>query len=84
MHTTQKTKHGFWYVPKNSRLADCIADSMRLLDTTVVYVGNLSWSTTEEMLREFFGPSRILVSLNVQRHGDTNRSKGWGYDAGAK
>jgi RNA recognition motif-containing protein len=47
-------------------------------DTTVVYVGNLSWSTTEEMLREFFGPSRILVSLNVQRHGDTNRSKGWG------
>jgi hypothetical protein len=43
-------------------------------------VGNLSWATTNELLTEFVQAQSIqgLVNVQIQRHKDTNRSKGWG------
>ena len=43
-----------------------------------VFVGNLSWSTTNEDLKTFFRSSGNLVGVEVQLHDDTRRSKGWG------
>jgi RNA recognition motif-containing protein len=41
-----------------------------------MYVGNLSWDTSDESLAAHFGSD--VVSAAVQRHEDTGRSKGWG------
>lgn len=43
-----------------------------------VFVGNLSWSTTNEQLMEFAQRTSNVVSVEVKRHEDTLRSKGWG------
>jgi RNA recognition motif-containing protein len=44
-----------------------------------VFVGNLSWSTTNEGLQQFMSSSGIAcVSGEVQSHADSGRSKGWG------
>lgn len=48
--------------------------------TTAVFVGNLPWTTTEEQLKLFFlqVEGNALVGVEIKRHEDTKRSKGWG------
>lgn len=46
--------------------------------TNVVFVGNLAWSTTEESLRTFASTIGPVLSVQIQTHADTGRSKGWG------
>ena len=43
-----------------------------------MFVGNLSWGTTSEDLRNFMGSLGEVVSADVQSHADSGRSKGWG------
>ncbi|KAG5180815.1 hypothetical protein JKP88DRAFT_270148 [Tribonema minus] len=43
-----------------------------------VFVGNLSWNTTSEELRDFMASQGEIVSSEVQCHADSGRSKGWG------
>lgn len=40
--------------------------------------GNLSWTTTEDRIREILETVAPVVSLELQYHGETGRSKGWG------
>jgi len=44
-----------------------------------IYVGNLSWDTDEEGLREAFGGYGNITDLIVMCHKDTGRSRGFGY-----
>ena len=44
----------------------------------IVFIGNLTWTTTDAELMEFAEPIGVVVSAKVQRHRDTLRSKGWG------
>lgn len=46
--------------------------------SSTVFVGNLSWGTTSEDLRNFMGSLGEVVSADVQSHADSGRSKGWG------
>jgi len=46
--------------------------------TNVVFIGNLAWSTTEENLRAFASSVGPVLSVQIQAHADTGRSKGWG------
>ncbi|CAM9642995.1 unnamed protein product [Ascophyllum nodosum] len=48
------------------------------ISSSTVFVGNLSWSTTSEDLREFMATLGEVVSAEVQSHADSGRSKGWG------
>jgi RNA recognition motif-containing protein len=43
-----------------------------------VFIGNLSWNTNNEQLFEFVSQIGTVLSAEVQRYEDTNRSKGWG------
>jgi len=40
-------------------------------------VGNLAWATDNEELRNFLSQAGTVTSVEVQRHSDTGRSKGW-------
>lgn len=42
-----------------------------------LFVGNLSWATTNEELSEFMANYGTVASCQVQAHADTGRSKGW-------
>lgn len=42
------------------------------------FVGNLSWDTTNESLADHFDAEFPVTSAVVQRHADSQRSKGWG------
>jgi RNA recognition motif-containing protein len=44
-----------------------------------LYVGNLSYETTEEGLRELFMQAGNVVSVTVIKEPGTNRSKGFGF-----
>lgn len=44
-----------------------------------LYVGNLSFSTTDEDLRDLFAQAGTVVSATVVRHRDTGRSRGFGF-----
>ncbi len=44
-----------------------------------LYVGNLSYSTTEDDLREAFGAFGQVVSSNIITERDTGRSKGFAF-----
>jgi len=44
-----------------------------------LYVGNLNYRTTEDMLREKFGEFGEVVSSVVISERDTGRSKGFGF-----
>ncbi|RDW86959.1 RNA recognition motif domain-containing protein [Aspergillus mulundensis] len=44
-----------------------------------VYVGNLSWNTTDETLRSAFSEFGQVVDSIVMRDRDTGRSRGFGF-----
>lgn len=44
-----------------------------------IYVGNLSYSTTEETLRNQFSQFGKVVSVQIIFDRETNRSKGFGF-----
>lgn len=44
-----------------------------------LYVGNLSWSTTEEALRDCFSQSGEVVSAQIIMDRMSGRSKGFGF-----
>jgi len=44
-----------------------------------LYVGNLSYDTTEDDLRQFFGQAGPVVSAAVITDRETGRSKGFGF-----
>jgi len=46
---------------------------------TKLYVGNLSYSVTEDELREMFAQAGSVVSVAVIRDRDSGRSKGFGF-----
>ena len=43
----------------------------------IVFVGNLSWTTTVDQLMSFLSQAGGIISTEVQHFEDTNRSKGW-------
>ncbi|KAJ5803024.1 RNA-binding domain-containing protein [Penicillium pulvis] len=44
-----------------------------------VYVGNLSWSTTDDSLQQAFGQFGQIVDAIVMRDRETGRSRGFGF-----
>lgn len=46
---------------------------------TRLFVGSLSWDTTDDSLRNFFSQAGTVVSATVIRDRATNRSKGFGF-----
>jgi len=44
-----------------------------------VYVGNLSWNTTDETLRDAFGQFGQVLDSIVMRDRETGRSRGFGF-----
>ena len=46
---------------------------------TKLFVGSLSWNTTEDQLRDFFATVGTVVSAAVITDRETNRSKGFGF-----
>ncbi|KAI0829893.1 hypothetical protein BC628DRAFT_1359236 [Trametes gibbosa] len=47
--------------------------------STKVYVGNLSWNTTDDSLRSAFGNYGQILDSIVMRDRDTGRSRGFGF-----
>ncbi|EJD03188.1 RNA-binding domain-containing protein [Fomitiporia mediterranea MF3/22] len=47
--------------------------------TAKVYVGNLSWNTTDDTLRKAFSDYGQVVDSIVMRDRDTGRSRGFGF-----
>eukprot|EP01035_Chromulina_nebulosa_P017417 gene17417-22967_t len=48
------------------------------LATSTVFVGNLAWTTTEDMLINLFNKVGNVLRVEIKRYPDTGRSKGWG------
>ena len=46
---------------------------------TKLFIGSLSWGVTDDMLKDFFSSAGTVVSANVIKDRDTNRSKGFGF-----
>jgi RNA recognition motif-containing protein len=46
---------------------------------TRLFVGSLSWNTTDDQLKDFFAGAGNVVSANVVFDRETNRSKGFGF-----
>jgi RNA recognition motif-containing protein len=44
-----------------------------------LYVGNLSYDTTEQALRELFMQAGNVISVTLIKEAGTNRSKGFGF-----
>lgn len=44
-----------------------------------VFVGNLSYTTTEEQLREIFSPVGPIVSIRIVTDRDTGRPRGFAF-----
>jgi len=44
-----------------------------------LYVGNLSWSTTESSLQSMFAPFGEVLSAKIVSDRDTGRSRGFGF-----
>jgi RNA recognition motif-containing protein len=44
-----------------------------------IYVGNLSWNTTESDLSNLFAQYGEVISAHIITDRDTNRSKGFGF-----
>ena len=45
--------------------------------TDKLVVSNLAWTTDEHELGAHLGSAGQVVSVEIQRHADTGRSKGW-------
>jgi cold-inducible RNA-binding protein len=46
---------------------------------TKLFVGSLAWATTDDSLKKFFESAGTVVSANVIRDRESNRSKGFGF-----
>jgi RNA recognition motif-containing protein len=46
---------------------------------TKLFIGSLAWATTDDSLKELFSSVGTVVSANVIRDRETNRSKGFGF-----
>jgi RNA recognition motif-containing protein len=46
---------------------------------TKLFVGSLAWATTDDSLKDFFASVGTVVSANVIKDRETNRSKGFGF-----
>ncbi len=46
---------------------------------TRLFVGSLSWNTTDDQLKDFFSAAGSVVSAKVVTDRETNRSKGFGF-----
>ena len=46
---------------------------------TKIYVGNMSYDTTEEELRTLFSEAGTVASVDIIKDRDTGRSKGFGF-----
>ena len=46
---------------------------------TRLFVGSLSWNTTDDSLQDFFAGVGTVVSATVIKDRETNRSKGFGF-----
>ncbi|HEV2412926.1 MAG TPA: RNA-binding protein [Candidatus Saccharimonadales bacterium] len=46
---------------------------------TKLFVGSLSWNTTEDQLKDFFSTVGTVVSATIITDRETNRSKGFGF-----
>ena len=46
---------------------------------TKLFVGSLSWNTTDDQLKDFFATVGTVVSATVIFDRETNRSKGFGF-----
>lgn len=46
---------------------------------TKLFVGSLSWNTTDDTLRDFFATVGTVVSATVIKDRETDRSKGFGF-----
>jgi len=44
-----------------------------------IYVGNISWGTTEEGLKSLFAKFGEVDEANIATEGDTGRSRGFGF-----
>lgn len=44
-----------------------------------LYVGNLSWNTNEDSLREAFSPYGQVIEVNVVTDRETGRSRGFAF-----
>ncbi|HUA13081.1 MAG TPA: RNA-binding protein [Candidatus Sulfotelmatobacter sp.] len=44
-----------------------------------LFVGSLAWATTDDSLKNFFAQSGNVLSANVIKDRETNRSKGFGF-----
>jgi RNA recognition motif-containing protein len=44
-----------------------------------LFVGNLSWDTTEDSLREAFSEAGTVEEVRIITHRDSGRSKGFGF-----
>lgn len=49
------------------------------MTTAKLYVGNISWTATEEGLKKFFSDYGDVKSARIVIDRDTNRSKGFGF-----
>jgi RNA recognition motif-containing protein len=47
--------------------------------STKLFVGSLSWNTSDESLAQFFATVGTVVSAKVIRDRDTNKSRGFGF-----
>ena len=46
---------------------------------TRLFVGSLSWNTSDDQLKDFFSEAGSVVSAKVVTDRETNRSKGFGF-----
>ncbi|EIW82584.1 RNA-binding domain-containing protein [Coniophora puteana RWD-64-598 SS2] len=49
------------------------------MNSAKIYVGNLSWNTTDDTLRQAFSTFGNVVDSVVMRDRDTGRSRGFGF-----
>ena len=48
-------------------------------ESSTIFVGNLSWSVTEDSLKEIFGECGTIIGARVATEAATGRSRGFGY-----
>lgn len=49
------------------------------MDTNKLFVGGISWDTTEDGLREFFEQVGEVIEVKIIMDRETGRSKGFGF-----